>query len=291
MGQTKVRNLIIGAVAAVAIIAGGVTLAKAHTSKAANAQITIGSVTSDADIWRHIAQTPQAKQLGLKIVVKEFTDGATLNAATASGEVDVNAFQSYGYYGAFNQAHPKTPLVNLGTTYLEPLGIYSSKYKSVGALPAGAKIAVAKDQADEARGLRLLAAAKLITLSPKFTALSGLEAITSNPHHFKFIEIDDTTGPRLLHDDSVDAVLISNSVSQAADLNVLQDSIFYEHVDNHTTANINILATAKKNANNANYQKLVKLYHEKTIQAYVTKEYHGTKTEVSKPVSYFNNQK
>ncbi|QBO35084.1 ABC transporter substrate-binding protein [Periweissella cryptocerci] len=290
MTQVKVRKIIVGVVAAVAIIAGGVTYVKAHDGKSSSA-ITIGSVTSDADIWRHIAQTPQAKKLDLKISVKEFTDGATLNTATANGEIDVNAFQSYGYLDAFNKTHPNTPLVNLGTTYLEPLGIYSSKYKAVTDIPNGAKIAVAKDQADEARGLRLLAAAKLITLSPKFTALSGLEAITSNPHHFKFLEIDDTTGPRLLHDDSIGAVLISNSVSQAAGLNVLNDSIFYEHVDSHTTANINILATAKKNGDNESYKKLVKLYHDKTIQAYVTKEYKGTKTEVQKPVSYFDTQK
>lgn len=29
--------------------------------------ITLGSVTSDADIWRHLAQSKQAKQLHLKI--------------------------------------------------------------------------------------------------------------------------------------------------------------------------------------------------------------------------------
>lgn len=253
--------------------------------------VVIGSVTSDADIWRHIAKSSVAKQAHLKIKVKEFTDGATLNLATAESKVDVNAFQSYGYFAAFNKAHPKEQLANIGLTYLEPMGIYSKKYTKLSQIPDGAKIAVAKDLADEARGLRLLQAAGLITLDKDFGDLDGLNKIKSNPHHFKFYEIDDTTGPRVIKDDSVAAVLMSNSISQSGGYNVLKDALFYEKVDADTKANINLLATAKKDANNKTFKKLVKLYHNKKIQKYIKKQYQGTKFEVKKPISYVSTAK
>lgn len=253
--------------------------------------ITVGSVTSDADIWRHLSKSEEAKKLKLNIEVKEFTDGLTLNKATAEGQVDINAFQSYGYFKAFNKESKDGKLTSLGTTYLEPLGIYSEKYKNIKDIPSGATIAIAKDLADESRGLKLLADAGLISLDDSFGALDGLEKIKSNPHHFKFKEIDDTTGGRLLHDNGIDAVLISNSVSQAAGLNVLQDSIYHEHINNHTRENINIIVTAAKNKNNESYKKLVTLYHAKASQRYIAKKYHGTKTEVDKPLSYFEGDK
>lgn len=250
-------------------------------------KVTVGSVTSDADIWRHIAKSPAAKKADLQIKVKEFTDGATLNRATASGQVDVNAFQSYSYFLAFNKQTTTSKLAALGTTYIEPLGIYSDQYKKVDEIPDGATIAIVRDNADVARGLRLLANAGLITLKSDFSALSGVSDIADNPHHFDFKEIDDTTGVSLLKNDkSVAAVLISNSVSQAGGLNVLKDSIYHESINTSTKDNINILATRQSQANNKTYKKLVKLYHNASEQKWVTDKYHGTKVEVKKSLSY-----
>ena len=67
---------------------------------------------------------------------------------------------------------------------------------------------------------------------------------------------------------------------------MLKDSIFHEKIDVSTRSNINVLATAKKNRHNKDYQKLVKLYHEPAIQKYIKDKYDGTKVEVQKPLSY-----
>lgn len=245
--------------------------------------ITVGSLGADVKVWQHIADSPAAKKAGLKIKVKSFTDPVQLNRGTADGEVDVNAFQSWAYLQNFNQ-DSKQKLVAFGTTYLEPMGIYSKKYKSVKDLPEGATIAIANNPANTARGLKLLQSAGLITLKKSFTATSGTNEIASNPHHFTFKEIDDTTGPRVIN--SVDAVLIGNTIALEGHLNVLKDSIYHEKVDQSTKDNVNVLATAKKNANNDAYKKLVKLYHSKDTQDYIAKQFKGTKVEVNKPISY-----
>ncbi|MTV81603.1 MetQ/NlpA family ABC transporter substrate-binding protein [Secundilactobacillus folii] len=254
----------------------------AKTSKSST--ITIGSQGSDIDIWQHIAKSNDAKKLGLKIKVRNIADGVQLNKATADGDVDVNAFQSWSYYLTYNNQNKSNKLAALGTTYMEPMGLYSKKYKSVKAIPAGATIAIANNPSQAARGLILLQKAGLIKLDKNFGYVGTIKDIKSNPKHFKFKQIDDTTGPRVIND--VDAVLISNTVALEGHLHVLTDSIYHEKVDQSTKDNINILATAAKNKNNANYKKLVKLYHKKDIQKYIKDKYYGTKIEVNKPLSY-----
>ncbi|MGZ1359828.1 MetQ/NlpA family ABC transporter substrate-binding protein [Lactobacillus delbrueckii subsp. bulgaricus] len=257
-----------------------------QTAKSQTTTVTVGSIGPDVQVWQHIAKSSQAKKLGLKIKVKAFTDGPSILRATSDGSINVSAFASWAYLEAYNKSKSNTgQQVALATTYLEPMGIYSSKYKKLSDLPKGATIALANNAANEARGLLLLQSAGLIKLKKNFDSASGnTNDIVSNTKKFKFKLIDDTTGPRIIK--SVDAVLIGNTIALAGNLNVLKDSLYHEKIDQSTKNNINVLATAEKNKNNAAYKKLGKLYHNKQIQKWIAKKYSGTKVEVNKPVSY-----
>ena len=287
--KKKQQRLIAAAIALVVIIAAFFALrltSSRQTAKSQKTTVTVGSIGPDVQVWQHIAKSSQAKKLGLKIKVKAFTDGPSLLRATSDGSINVSAFASWAYLEAYNKSKSNTGLqVALATTYLEPMGIYSSKYKKLSDLPKGATIALANNAANEARGLLLLQSAGLIKLKKNFDSASGnTNDIVSNTKKFKFKLIDDTTGPRIIK--SVDAVLIGNTIALAGNLNVLKDSLYHEKIDQSTKNNINVLATAKKNKNNAAYKKLGKLYHNKQIQKWIAKKYSGTKVEVNKPVSY-----
>lgn len=287
--KKKQQRLIAAAIALVVIIAAFFALrltSSRQTAKSQTTTVTVGSIGPDVQVWQHIAKSSQAKKLGLKIKVKAFTDGPSLLRATSDGSINVSAFASWAYLEAYNKSKSNTGLqVALATTYLEPMGIYSSKYKKLSDLPKGATIALANNAANEARGLLLLQSAGLIKLKKNFDSASGnTNDIVSNTKKFKFKLIDDTTGPRIIK--SVDAVLIGNTIALAGNLNVLKDSLYHEKIDQSTKNNINVLATAKKNKNNAAYKKLGKLYHNKQIQKWIAKKYSGTKVEVNKPVSY-----
>ncbi len=287
--KKKQQRLIAAAIALVAIIAAFFALrltSSRQTAKNQTTTVTVGSIGPDVQVWQHIAKSSQAKKLGLKIKVKAFTDGPSLLRATSDGSINVSAFASWAYLEAYNKSKSNTgQQVALATTYLEPMGIYSSKYKKLSDLPKGATIALANNAANEARGLLLLQSAGLIKLKKNFDSASGnTNDIVSNPKKFKFKLIDDTTGPRIIK--SVDAVLIGNTIALSGNLNVLKDSLYHEKIDQSTKNNINVLATAKKNKNNAAYKKLGKLYHNKQIQKWIAKKYSGTKVEVNKPVSY-----
>lgn len=271
------------------IVVAGVLSVAANGGFHREKEITVGTIGPDVQVWQHIAKSKEAKQAGLKIRVKSFTDPIGLNKATASGEIDVNAFQSWSYLQAFNKENKKQPLAALGTTYLEPMGIYSDRYKDIKEVPDGATVAIANNPANTARGLLLLQQAGLIKLKKGFGTTSGTNMIASNPKNLHFKEIDDTTGPRVLK--STDLVLIGNTIALTGHLNVLKDSIYHEQVGQSTKDNINVLATAEKNKNNANYKKLVALYHNKQIQEWINKKYQGTKVEVNKPLSYLEQTK
>lgn len=289
MRRKKKQRLIAAAIALVVIIAAFFAFrltSSRQTAKSQTTTITVGSIGPDVQVWQHIAKSSQAKKLGLKIKVKAFTDGPSLLRATSDGSINVSAFASWAYLEAYNKSKNNAgQQVALATTYLEPMGIYSSKYKKLSKLPKGATIALANNAANEARGLLLLQSAGLIKLKKNFDSASGnTNGIVSNPKKFKFKLIDDTTGPRIIK--SVDAVLIGNTIALSGNLNVLKDSLYHEKIDQSTKNNINVLATAKKNKNNAAYKKLGKLYHNKQIQKWIAKKYSGTKVEVNKPVSY-----
>ena len=245
--------------------------------------VKIASVGSDADIWRHIAESEQAKKAGLKIEVQEINGGVPLNESVADGTVDANAFQSIGYLQGFNEAN-SNKLVPVGTTYIEPMGLYSKKVKSLNDLPNGAKVALPDNPYNTTRALRLLETAGLIKLSSDFKDGTGTPSdIVENKKNLEFLLIDDTTSVRVL--DDTDLIAIGNTIALEGGLNVLKDSLFYEKADKSTITSINVIAVKAENADKEEYKKLVDLYHDPEIQKFISDKFAGTKVEVKKPVS------
>ena len=252
-------------------------------SKSELKTVKVASVGSDADIWRHIAETDQAKKAGLKIEVEELNGGVPLNQAVAEGSVDANAFQSIGYLQGFNESN-SSKLTPIGTTYIEPMGLYSKKVKSLNDLPNGAKIAIPDNPYNTTRALRLLETAGLIKLSADFKEGTGTPSdIVENKKNFEFLLIDDTTSVRVL--DDVDLIAIGNTIALEGGLNVLKDALFYEKADESTITSINVIVVKSGNESNDDYKKLVDLYHDADVQKFISDKFQGTKVEVKKPIS------
>ena len=206
-----------------------------------------------------------------------------LNESVADGTVDANAFQSIGYLQGFNEAN-SNKLVPIGTTYIEPMGLYSKKVKSLNDLPNGAKIALPDSPYNATRALRLLESAGLIKLSSSFKDGTGTTSdIVENKKNFEFLMIDDTTSVRVL--DDADLIAIGNTIALEGGLNVLKDALFYEKADESTITSINVIVVKAENADKEEYKKLVELYHDPEIQKYISEQFAGTKVEVSKLIS------
>lgn len=259
------------------------TTAKPLVDAVPTTHIVLGASGADAQIWRFIATTPAAKAAGLEIEVKDITDGITLNTATAERQLDVNAFQSWAYLKTFNKNHGDR-LRAIATTYLEPMGLYSSKHTDLASLPNGALVSIPNDAANTARALLLLAQAGLITLVPSFDPVLGTpQDIGQNPKNLRFKLVQGASGPRIIRD--VDLAAIGNTVALEGGLNVTKDALAYEQVDDRTRNNINILVTAKDRASDPSLLKLGALYHQDSVTDYIGQHFGGTKLAVKQPVS------
>lgn len=249
----------------------------------ASQKIIIGSHGSDADIWKFIAQSPSAKEANLDIDVKIIDDGITLNVATIDGDVDVNAFQSWGFLKDFNKSH-NNKLAAISTTYFEPMGVYSVKHKNLADLPKQAIVAIPNDAANHIRALKLLEKAQLITLKPDFNQATGsTNDIIANPKDLVFRQIKYAHGPRALPD--VDIAVIGNTAAQEGGLNVLTDSLFREQNDDTIKNNINLLVVKADNKDDPKFAKLAQLYHTETVRKYIIDNFGGTKIEITKEVN------
>lgn len=262
--------------------------AKTDTA-AAEQTVTIASTGSDADIWRYIATLPETKAAGLKLDIKNFTDYVAMNTAVANNEVDVNAFQSYAYLVAYNEANT-AKIAPLSTTYLEPMGIYSSKVKTLAEFKNGATIAIPNDGANESRALLLLQSAGLVKLKNDFDFVKGTSKdIVENNKALVIKPIQMATAVRVK--DEVDAIVLGNTLAMEGGLNVLKDAIYYEPIDQTTKMNVNILAVAEARQNDPVLKKVGELYHVAAVGKYVQEHFGGTKIDVNKPVSYLTQAK
>lgn len=251
--------------------------------------VVMASTGSDADIWRFIATLPETKQAGIKLEVKNFTDYVSMNTAVANKEIDVNAFQSYAYLVAFNSSN-KDKIAVLSTTYLEPMGIYSSKVKKVEEFANGATIAIPNDGANESRALLLLQSAGLVKLKANFDNVKGTTAdVIENSKKIVIKPIQMATAVRAK--DEVDAIILGNTLAMEGGLNVLKDSIYYEPVDQSTKLNVNVLAVAESRKDDPLLKKVGELYHVPAVGQYVQQHFGGTKIDVNKPISYLTDAK
>ena len=245
-------------------------------------KVTVSSIGSDYDVWKFIAESEEAKKAGLEIEVKEIDGGLPLNKSVADGIVDANAFQSLGYLDAFNKESDNA-LVPIGTTYIEPMGIYSKKYKKIEEVKEGAVVALADNPANTTRALRLLESAGLIKLKADFDDGVGTpDDVIENPKKLEFKLIDDTTAVRVL--DDVGLSIIGNTIALEGGLNVLKDAIYKEEINDSTKSRINVIAVKKGREKDENLLKLVELYHTPKVQEFIKEKFEGTKVEVKKDI-------
>jgi D-methionine transport system substrate-binding protein len=101
---------------------------------------------------------PKLAEQGIDLVINTFdesTGGIIPNEQTSNGEFDVNYFQHVPYLQSVI-AETGFDLAPAGGIHVEPLGFYSTKFKSKSELPDKAKIAIPYDATNEYRALKLL---------------------------------------------------------------------------------------------------------------------------------------
>ncbi|MGJ4889369.1 MetQ/NlpA family ABC transporter substrate-binding protein [Bradyrhizobium sp. HKCCYLRH3099] len=227
--------------------------------------VTAGPHAEIIDVVKKVAA-----ERGLDIKVVEFTDYVIPNQALALKDLEANSFQHEPYLK--NQIS-KTgwKIVKVATTIASPQGVYSQKYKTLAEIPEGAKVAIANDPSNGARGLMILALHGVIKLKDPSNVAATVADITDNPKKLKFVELDAAQLPRALAD--VDLVSINNNYAVQAGLNPAKDAIARENAEGPW---VNILAVREEDKDKPWVKQLIEAYHSEPVKAFLDTRFKGT---------------
>lgn len=226
----------------------------------------------DEEIWEVV--TKVAKSRGLNVETVVVTGTASPNEALNSGDLDANSFQHIPFLrDQVKQRGYK--IVAVGDTLISPIAFYSKKYKSLEALPVGAKIGLPNDPSNQTRALVILRDHGLIKLRDGFDPYTGtatLADVTANPRKLDFIESASVVLARSLPD--VDTSAIVNSFAYQAGLIATRDGIAVEKRENNPY--VNIIAVREKDKNAAWVAPLVKAYQSEEVRKFIETKYQGS---------------
>ncbi|WP_431027711.1 MetQ/NlpA family ABC transporter substrate-binding protein [Lysinibacillus sp. LZ02] len=223
---------------------------------------------------------PILEEEGIDLEVKPYQDYIMPNQDLESGELDANYFQHIPYL-ELEIAEKGYDFVNAGGIHIEPIGIYSQKYKSLDELPDGATIIISNSVSDQGRILQLLEAQGLITLKDGIDKTAAtLDDIVDNP---KNLVIDASSAPEMLvtyyEEGEGDAVVINSNFAIDASINPLEDSIAIEGSE---SPYVNVIAVRSEDKDSEAIARLVEVLHSETIQEFILEEWGGAVVPVSK---------
>ncbi len=230
----------------------------------------------------HAEILEQAKPIlakeGIDLDIKRFQDYILPNTALASRDIEANYFQHIPYLNSVLKDHAddKTyDFVSAGAIHIEPIGIYSKKYKSLKDLPDNGKIIMRDAVAEEGRILSIFEKAGVITLKPGVNKVDArISDVVENPKHLKFqANVEGALLPQIYNNNEGDAVVINANYAIDAGLNPTKDPIAVESGEDNPYANI--ITVHKDDVNKPEIKALVNVLHSKEIQDFIREKYQG----------------
>ncbi|WP_447005564.1 MetQ/NlpA family ABC transporter substrate-binding protein [Saccharothrix isguenensis] len=259
--------------ALVAVLLTAVGCGSGDTGAASDpdAALRIGvSPVPHAQVLRYVADNLAASK-GLEIEVVEFTDYVQPNTALVDGSLDGNYFQTVPYLDTF-KAESGAALEWIGPVHVEPLGVYSKKHEALADLPSGARVAVANDATNEARGLKLLQDHGLIKVKPGTEKTATIRDIAENPKNLEFVELEAAQLPRSL--DDTDASVVNGNYAIDAGLKPASDALALERAEGNPNANG--LVTRVELKDDQRVRDLLALLQSQEVEDYIEKTFAGS---------------
>lgn len=233
----------------------------------ATVTLTVGATpVPHADLLKFVQ--PELKKNGVELKIIEFSDYVKPNLALADKELDANFFQHVPYLESFS-AERGLKLSVLKAVHIEPMGVYSKKFKDVKSLADGIKVAIPNDPTNGGRALKVLADAGFFSLKDGVGVKGTVADIVNNTKHVKVVEMEAAVLPRTL--DDVDFAVINSNFAMGVGLNPAKDSLFTESKDS-PYANIVAVRTGD---NREALKKLGDALTSPAVKDFILKEYKG----------------
>lgn len=209
---------------------------------------------------------PELKKQGINLEVITITDYLLPNKLVDENEADANFFQHIPFL-EYQKKEQGLDLEVLGKIHLEPMGLYSFKLKQTDDF-TGKKIALPLDPSNEARALKLLSDAGLISLANE--GAESIYDITHNPYNLSFLEVDAAILPRLYED--IDLAVIPTNFALQAGLNPSKDALFLESEDSPYA---NIIVINPHSSKKEQLDVLLKSLQSEQMKDFIKENYKG----------------
>lgn len=218
---------------------------------------------------------PLLEKKGYKLEIEEFTDYVLPNKALAEKDIDANYFQHIPYLEAQKQEHGYD-FVNAGGIHIEPIGVYSKKYKSLEELPDGATIIMSNSVADHGRMLSMLEEKGLIKLKDGVDKTKAtVDDIAENKKNLKFkTDIEAPMLTKAYENNEGDAVLINGNFALDAGLDPSKDAIALESPKNNPY--VNVIAVRSEDKDSEKIKALVEVLQSDEIKEFIQTNYQGS---------------
>ena len=213
---------------------------------------------------------PEFEKEGLDVEVVNFDDYIQPNLQLEAGDLDANYFQHKPYLDSFTEERNIDNLDVLGYVHIEPMALYSEKYKSVDEIEDGAEIIIPNDPSNGARALILLEDAGLIKLKDKTNLNSTEKDIAENPKNLKFTAMDAPSIAQVYKDSG--AAVINSNFAIGQGLDPTSDSIFLESTDSPYA---NLVAIRKEDADKEKFQKFLKVLNSEEAKTFIEETFKG----------------
>ncbi|MDR2008378.1 MAG: methionine ABC transporter substrate-binding protein [Alphaproteobacteria bacterium] len=239
-------------------------------AQAENVEIKVGATARPhAEILDFVKPMLAKKGIDLKIVI--FQDYILPNKALDNGDLDANFYQHIQFLEEqMRTAGYKFEV--LARVHIEPMGIYSKKYKHIADVKAGSSLIMSNSVADRTRTLLLLEKAGLITFKDGVNkSVVDFNDIKSAKVEFK-PEVDPAILSRMYLSDEADLVVINTNYAIEAGINPLSDALVLE---DKNSPYVNVLVSRADNANNPALLELAKALTSEETKKFIIDTYRG----------------
>jgi len=212
---------------------------------------------------------PILEKKGYKVKLVEFNDYVQPNLALAQGSLDANFFQHLVYLKKF-AADQKLDIVELVQGPIAPLGVYSTKRKSLAEARDGDRVTLPNDPSNLARALVLLEQNQLLKLKSGIDPIRASDKdIAENPRKLKFIPLEAAQLPRSLGDSEY--AIINGNFAISSGLK-LTEAVALEKTPDHY---LNVVAVKRADQDAPWAKDLVEAYRSKEFKSVVDARFQG----------------
>ena len=250
-----------------AISLGGLSLdAQAQADKK---NLVIGGTAGSNIDQLKLGIVPILQKKGYTVKLVEFNDYVQPNLALAQGSLDANFFQHLVYLKKFT-TDQKLDIVELVQGPIAPLGVYSTKRKTLAEVKDGDRITLPNDPSNLARALVLLEQNKLITIKTGIDPIRASEKeVDQNPHKLKFIPLEAAQLPRSLGD--AEYAIINGNFAISSGLKLTEAVVLEKPADHY----LNVVAVKRADKDTPWAKDIAEAYRSKEYKAVVDSKFPG----------------